>query len=76
MFEKNHGRSEMRHHNDRKARIDDKGNAVFGRYLWNWKGIVHYELLLLPPGKTIDSLLSTTNAIKAINSEKAAKIDQ
>jgi len=44
--------------------------------MWDWKGIVHYELL--PLGKTIDSesLLSTTNAIEAIDSGKPELINK
>jgi len=41
---------------------------------WDWKGIVHYELLL--SGKMIDSLLSTINAIEAIDPGKAELINR
>jgi len=41
---------------------------------WDWKEIVHYELLL--SGKMIDSLLSTINAIEAIDSGKAELINR
>ncbi|XP_045540347.1 histone-lysine N-methyltransferase SETMAR-like [Papilio machaon] len=39
-------------------------NKVMLCVWWDWKGIIHYELL--PPGRTIDSeLLRTTDKIKA-----------
>jgi len=70
MFEKDRGWSKDTT-NDRKTRIDTKEDDVW----WDWKGIVHYELL--PPCKTIDSdLYSTTNTIEMINSRKAARIDR
>jgi len=63
MFEKNCGRG-GEEPNDRKVRIDIKESDAVS---WDWKGIV----LELPPVKTIDSdLLSTTNAIEAIQEKR------
>jgi len=61
IFEKNYGQSKVK--NDRKARIDTKEVILSDEI----RKEMSYELL--PPIKTID-LLSTTNAIEAIQEKR------